>query len=197
LDYDFTFKQSDRTALYKSHSDLLVQTRAAVQTDGAVILEDTVIMKSNGLPTYNFASVIDDMWDNVTHIIRGTDHIPNLELQKKIWSKLRAQPFPEVIHVGLLFQGNTKLSKRNNTGNVQGYSQYNREALLNWLLRLGWSMPDPNFDKSTPLVDREFAKNIFWGGNFQSSPSKINVEKLKWYDRKYRAREKANSPTTG
>ena len=134
LDYDLTFKQSDRLDRYKE----VAKQIGILQADDSYILnmENYImtILRPNGFPTYNFASVVDDLDYNITHIIRGVDHISNLDKQKFIWQKITDKEFPKINHVGLLLDGKTgkKISKRDGSGLVTDYKDYDKLAILNW-----------------------------------------------------------------
>jgi glutamyl-tRNA synthetase len=88
LDYDLTFKQSDRLLRYRE----VAKKIGNLQNDGSFNLDMgeyiMTILRPNGFPTYNFASVVDDLDYNITHIIRGVDHLSNLDKQKQIWQKI-------------------------------------------------------------------------------------------------------------
>lgn len=186
LDYDAILYQSNNREIYYHYANSLLKMKRAEKGERCLTkFKDTIIIRSDGSPTYNFASVVDDLLVGVTCIIRGVDHICNLPIQKELWAAFTERPFPEVHHVGLLFEGDKKLSKRRGDGNVERLKDYDKEAVLNWVLRMGWSSKDPNFDKTFPIVPRDLAKALFWYGNLQASPSKINIEKLDWYHKKY------------
>jgi len=151
LDYDVTFRQSERLDRYAE----VAQKIGEKTEDGGYDLDmgeyRMVILRSNGYPTYNFCSILDDYDYDVTNIIRGVDHIANEVKQRLIWDKICEvegdKPFPELTHAGLLFEGNKKLSKRSGNGTTEDYKDFSKAAMLNWLLKFGWSHPDPNFDK--------------------------------------------------
>lgn len=194
---DRVFYQSDHKEGYKYLSHLLIQDGLARREDGCIRNDDMVLIKSDGNPTYNFATVHDDYYMEIDCIIRGVDHISNLPLQQRLWKDIgkvftEEIPFPKVYHVGLLFEDGKKLSKREGNGNVESYKDYDKQAVLNWLLRLGWSMPDPNFDKNSPIVNQSEAMELFWKGNLQSNNCNVNTDKLKWYDKQYRKIAKQN-----
>ena len=108
------------------------------------LLGDFVIMKSNGIPTYNFAVVADDIDMKMSHIIRGEDHISNTPRQILIYEALGAK-IPEFAHVGMILAPDkTKLSKRHGATAVSEFIQqgYLPEAFVNFLALLGWSSPD-------------------------------------------------------
>ena len=117
--------------------------RGEVSFDAA-LLGDFVIMKSDGTPSYNYAAVIDDMLMDISHVIRGEDHISNTPRQILIYEALGVQA-PEFAHVGMILAPDrTKLSKRHGAVAVSDYIQqgYFPEAFCNFLSLLGWSPPD-------------------------------------------------------
>ena len=181
LDYDLTFKQSERLDRYKE-----VAEKIGTKTDNGYELDmgeyKMVILRNNGYPTYNFCSILDDYDYDITHIIRGVDHISNLDKQKRIWDEIckveGEKTFPEVIHAGLLFEGNKKLSKRSGNGTTEDYQDVNKKALLNWLLKFGWSHPDPNFDKHNPTLSMDDMIRLFNEGNISNRNCKIDKNKL-------------------
>jgi glutamyl-tRNA synthetase len=145
---------------------------------------------SNNSPTYQLASVVDD-WDHtINYIIRGTDHISNTPKQIAIWNALnkcfpdRAQKLPKFAHVGLLFKDGKKLSKRDSSFSLSQYVDYNPEALLNFLLRLGWSPHEDN--KANSLISKERAVEMFLTqGRMRNSQANVDEQKLKWFNKKY------------
>jgi len=220
IDYDKTFKQSERFDRYTQVAKALVMAGAAIEDDGCIRLnkdigwkqnscdwEDTitgkkeasmqildyavnqVIMKSDGSPAYNFASTVDDFDENITWIVRGVDHISNTYKQVLIWRLLNEilgedKDLPDFTHVGLVcHKSGKKLSKRDSDEiNLTGVST---EALLNYVLRLGWSPKEDT--KANNIIDREKAIKLFLNeGNIKSSNAKIDLNKLDWYTKKYR-----------
>jgi len=144
----------------------------------------------NNTPTYQLASVVDDWDHDINYIIRGTDHISNTPKQIAIWLALnkcflyRVKPLPKFAHVGLLFKDGKKLSKRDSSFSLSQYVDYNPEALLNFLLRLGWSPHEDN--KANSLISKERAIEMFLTqGRMKNSQANIDEQKLAWFDRKY------------
>ena len=189
LNYDETFKQSQRLERYAE-----VAKKISKKTDNGYEFDmgdySMVILRNNGYPTYNFASILDDYDTDVTHIIRGVDHIANLEKQQKIHRAIvevcGVKEFPTVIHAGLLFDGNAKLSKRNGKGTTADLIDYSIAAILNWLFKLGWSHPDANFDKyhKTITVDEMIA--LFNEGKISPCNCKIDYNKLEFLNKKFK-----------
>lgn len=107
-------------------------------------IEDFVLMKSDGTPSYNFAAVVDDLEMGITHVIRGEEHISNTARQTLLYRELEAEP-PEFIHLGLILgPDGKKLSKRQGDGSIAGYRDegYLPEAIVNHLALLGWTHPE-------------------------------------------------------
>lgn len=198
LDYDITFRQSERLDRYKEVADKIGTKNDDGTTTVAMSAStgdyNMVILRDNGYPTYNFCSILDDYDYDVTNIIRGVDHIANLEKQELLWDKICKvegdKQFPEVTHAGLLFEGNKKLSKRSGNGTTADYADVSKPALLNWLLKFGWSHPDPTFDKKYPTISMKQAVELFNDGNITKSNCKIDKAKLAFLDKRWKSMEK-------
>jgi len=111
-------------------------------------MEDFIIFKSNGFPVYNYAVVIDDHTMNITHVLRGEDHISNTPKQILIYEALGWQP-PEFMHIPLILGADkTPLSKRHGATAVEHFRRegYLAKALVNYLAILGWSVDEEIFD---------------------------------------------------
>ncbi len=190
LDYDLTFKQSSRLDRYKQ----VAKAIGFSKPDGTLNLDmgvyDMVILRDNGYPTYNFASTLDDYDFDITDIIRGVDHITNMDRQIAIWDKIAAvygsKQFPTVQHAGLLFDGNKKLSKRSGNGTTDDYLDINNDAILNWLMKFGWSHPNANFDQDYPILTMSDMVKLFNDGHIVKSNSKIDRNKLNWLNKKHK-----------
>ncbi|VFP87438.1 glutamate--tRNA ligase [Candidatus Erwinia haradaeae] len=144
-------------------------------------LDDLIIRRSDGTPTYNFCVVIDD-WDmKITHVIRGTDHINNTPRQINILKSIGA-PIPHYAHLPMILDSDgKKLSKRHGAAKVSWYRDqgYLPEALLNYLLRLGWSYGNKE------IFNIEEMKQYFSLNTVNKSASTINSKKLKWLNQHY------------
>jgi glutamyl-tRNA synthetase len=106
-------------------------------------VRDFVLIKSDGTPSYNFAAVVDDLDMDITHIIRGEEHLPNTARQALLYRALGARE-PEFIHLGLILgPDGKKLSKRHGAESIAGYRRegYLPEALVDYLALLGWTHP--------------------------------------------------------
>ncbi|MGK2888891.1 MAG: glutamate--tRNA ligase [Candidatus Malihini olakiniferum] len=144
-------------------------------------LDDLIICRTDGSPTYNFCVVIDD-WDmEITHVIRGEDHINNTLRQINILKALGA-PVPEYAHVSMILGSDgKKLSKRHGAVSVMQYRDdgYLLEALLNYLVRLGWA----NGDQEIFSIDE--MTQLFTLNAVSKSASAFNTEKLQWLNHHY------------
>jgi glutamyl-tRNA synthetase len=140
-------------------------------------LEDVVLVRSDGRPTYNFANPVDDMLDEITHVIRGTDHVSNTPKQLQILRALGAEP-PVYAHVpDVLGSDGRKLSKRHGAQSVEDFRDqgYIPEALVNFLARLGWA-----YDDKTEVFSREELLRLFSLDRVSASPAVFDYEKLAW-----------------
>ncbi|VFP86686.1 Glutamate--tRNA ligase [Candidatus Erwinia haradaeae] len=144
-------------------------------------LDDLIIRRSDGSPTYNFCVVIDD-WDmDITHVIRGVDHINNTPRQINILKAIGAT-IPVYAHVSMILDiDGKKLSKRKGDLRVTQYRNegYLPEALLNYLVRLGWSHGDRE------IFNLNEMQQLFTLEGLSKSPSTMNVTKLKWLNQHY------------
>jgi glutamyl-tRNA synthetase len=144
-------------------------------------LDDLIIRRTDGSPTYNFCVVVDD-WDmEITHVIRGEDHINNTPRQINILKALNA-PVPVYAHVSMINgDDGKKLSKRHGAVSVMQYRDdgYLPEALLNYLVRLGWSSGDQE------IFSREEMIKLFSLNAVSKSASAFNTDKLLWLNHHY------------
>jgi len=144
-------------------------------------LDDLVILRGDNVPTYNFGVVVDD-WDmNMTHVIRGDDHVNNTPRQINIFRALGA-PLPRFGHIPMILGADgERLSKRHGAVSVMQYLDegYLPEALLNYLARLGWGHGDAE------MFTREQFVEWFSLEAVSRSPAKFNPEKLQWLNAQY------------
>jgi glutamyl-tRNA synthetase len=208
LDWDgpHTF-QLDRMDDCRRVADELVATGKAYEDDGAIRfrmpdegvtawedvvrgrieypndkLEDVVIVRSDGRPTYNFASPMEDVWDGITHVIRGDDHIPNTPKQLNIIRAVGAD-VPVYAHVPMIFgTDGKKLSKRHGAQAVEEFrtAGYLPETMLNFLALLGWAP-----DGETTLMGRDELIERFSLERVSASPSQFDYQKLDWMNGVY------------
>lgn len=139
-------------------------------------VDDFIIQKTDGFPTYNFAVVIDDATMDITHVIRGDDHIANTPKQVLIYEAL-SQETPKFAHVStILGSDKTRLSKRHGATSVVAYREmgYLPEALVNYLARLGWSYGDQEIFSEEELIEKFTLENV------GKSAAVFNPEKLLW-----------------
>ncbi len=144
-------------------------------------LDDLIIARTDGMPTYNLTVVVDD-WDmQITHVIRGDDHINNTPRQINILQALGAK-LPLYAHVPMILGGDGKrLSKRHGAVSVLQYKTdgYLPEALLNYLLRLGWSHGDQEIFSCDEMVE------LFNLDSVNRSAAAFNEDKLQWVNQQY------------
>ncbi|MBX6392757.1 MAG: glutamate--tRNA ligase [Burkholderiales bacterium] len=144
-------------------------------------LDDLVIARADGTPTYNFCVVVDD-WDmKITHVIRGDDHVNNTPRQINILRALGAEP-PQYAHVPMILGADgERLSKRHGAVSVMQYAEegYLPEALLNYLARLGWSHGDDEIFSMRQFVEWFDLEHI------SRSAAQFNPEKLLWLNQQY------------
>ena len=145
-------------------------------------LEDVVIVRSDGRPTYNFASPLEDVWDGITHVIRGDDHIPNTPKQLNIIRAVGAE-IPVYAHVPMIFgMDGKKLSKRHGAQAVEEFrtAGYLPETMLNFLALLGWAP-----DGETTLMGCDELVARFSLERVSPSPSQFDYQKLDWMNGVY------------
>jgi glutamyl-tRNA synthetase len=140
-------------------------------------LEDVVLVRSDGRPTYNFASPLEDVWDGITHVIRGEDHISNTPKQINIIRAVGAEP-PVYAHVSHVLGADGKsLSKRHGSVTVDEFRHagYYAPALMNFLALLGWS-----YDDKTTIMSPDELIERFSLDRVVPSPATFDYEKLDW-----------------
>lgn len=156
------------------------QVKGTVQFDVAE-LDDLIIVRSDGNPTYNFAVVVDDATMGITHIIRGDDHLNNTPRQILIYKAL-GYPLPQFAHVPLILgQDHKRLSKRHGSVSVLAYREegYLPQALTNYLVRLGWSHGDQEIFATDELI------RLFSLEGIGKSAGVFNPDKLLWLNGHY------------
>jgi glutamyl-tRNA synthetase len=145
-------------------------------------LDDLVIVRADGRPTYNFASPVEDWLDGITHVLRGDDHISNTPRQIRILEALGA-PLPAYGHLAnILGPDGKKLSKRHGATSVEEFRAqgYIPEALVNFLALLGWS-----YDDKTTVMSREELVERFTLERVGASPAVFDFKKLEWLNGVY------------
>ncbi len=144
-------------------------------------IDDLIILRPDGVPTYNFAVVVDDCDMAITHVFRGDEHINNTPWQINIFHALGAT-LPQFGHVPVILgDDGQKLSKRRGAVSVTAYQEdgYLPEAMLNYLARLGWSHGDDELFTSEQMV------SWFDGSHLSKSPAQWDAAKLAWVNAQY------------
>lgn len=149
-------------------------------------LDDLIIQRSDGWPTYNFSAVVDDATMSITHVIRGDDHVNNTPRQILLYEAF-GYPLPRFAHVPMILGADkTRLSKRHGATSVMSYKEmgYLPQALVNYLVRLGWSHGDQEVFSQKELVEKFSLENV------GKSAAVFNTEKLLWLNGLYIRQEK-------
>lgn len=211
FNWDEIYYQSQRFALYRQYADELLKEgkayiekspegkeavifkvqpqkievhdliRGAIEFDAASI-KDQVLIKSDGTPTYNFACVVDDATMNITHIIRGDDHISNTPKQVMFYQAL-GMAVPNFAHLPLIMGAEGgRLSKRTGATAISDYRKagYLPQALLNYLLLLSWS---PGGDRE--MLSIQEAIKLFDIKNVNKTAAAFDLKKLSWFNNQY------------
>ena len=144
-------------------------------------LDDLILVRSDGSPTYNLCVVVDDLDMNISHVVRGDDHINNTFRQINIFKALE-ESIPIYGHVPMILgEDGKRMSKRHGAVNVLDYKDLGvlPEAFLNYIVRLGWSYGDQEMFGLKELIQ------IFKDGKLNNSPASFSYEKLLWFNREY------------
>lgn len=193
-------RQSQRAERHREMAESLRQSGAAYEDDGALRLktpdggetafddmvcgrlavenkemEDPVVLRADGAPTYIFASASDDILDGITHVVRGDDHVRNTQKQMHVYAALGAEP-PRFAHLPMILDAEgARMSKRDAAADVLEYRHagYLPQALFNYLARLSWS-------SDAEIFDAKFAAAHFDFGAVQRSPARFDEAKLRW-----------------
>ena len=145
-------------------------------------LDDFVIFRSDGTPTYNFATVVDDAMMGITHVIRGDDHLSNTPRQVMVYEALGA-PVPVFAHISMILGADgKKLSKRHGATSVEEYRDagYLSDAFVNYLALLGWSL-----DGETTVIPRDVLASKFSLDRISKNPATFDPKKLDWMNAEY------------
>jgi glutamyl-tRNA synthetase len=211
FNWDELYYQSQRFERYRQHADKLLKAglayiekspegkeavifkvsaqkikvndliRGQIEFDSSLI-KDQVLIKSDGTPTYNFACVVDDAEMNITHIIRGDDHISNTPKQVLFYEAL-GFPLPDFAHLPLIMgMDGGRLSKRTGATAISDYRKmgYLPEALINYLLLLSWA-PGGNRE----IINRLEAIELFNIKNVNKTAATFDLKKLDWVNNQY------------
>lgn len=146
-----------------------------------VELDDVILIRSDGVPTYNFSVVVDDIDMQITHVLRGEDHIGNTPRQINIYQALQTKS-PQYAHVPMILtESGERLSKRHGALSVLQYRRdgFLKEALLNYLVRLGWSHGDQE------IFSIEEMQQLFDIEHINKAAARMNYDKLIWLNQHY------------
>lgn len=156
------------------------RVRGRVVFDNAE-LDDLIIWRSDDSPTYNFSVVVDDADMRITDVVRGDDHLNNTPRQINLYQAL-GLPLPSFAHLPMILgQDGTKLSKRHGAVNVMSYREegFLADAMINYLVRLGWSHGDTEIFSRIELVEHFSIDNV------NHSASRFDLDKLRWLNQHY------------
>jgi glutamyl-tRNA synthetase len=207
IDWDTLSFQLDRTERCQHEARRLLESGHAYEDEGAIrfrmpdegvtayddlvlgrvetpneVLDDLVLVRGDGRPTYNFASPVEDWLDEITHVIRGRDHISNTPKQINILRALGAEP-PAYAHMpDVAGDDGKKLSKRHGAQSLDEFRDmgYYAPALMNFLALLGWS-----YDDKTTIMSRDELTDRFSFDRVQASPATFDYKKLDWMNGVY------------
>jgi len=198
--------QSERFEIYKERANELIAAGKAYESEGAIRfksdrssnviisdhvfgnvevngdeMDDFIIMRSNGAPTYHFAVVIDDHESGITHVMRGDDHLKNTARHIQLMQAFD-YPIPDFVHLPMILgPDGSRLSKRHGAMNVLHYRDegFSPEALLNYLVRLGWSKGDQEIFSIQEMIDGFDLSGI------NKASAKFDIEKLRWVNQQH------------
>src|ERR1041385_535446 len=195
IDWDALSFQLDRQERCQQEARRLVEAGHAYEDEGAIrfrmpdegvtpydVLEDVVLVRADGRPTYNFASPVEDWLDEITHVVRGRDHVSNTPKQINILRALGAA-LPAYAHVpAVAGEHGKKLSKRHGAQSLDEFRDmgYYAPALMNFLALLGWS-----YDDKTTIMSRDELVERFSFDRVQASPATFDYKKLDWMNGVY------------
>ncbi|MHB8049827.1 MAG: glutamate--tRNA ligase [Coriobacteriia bacterium] len=172
-----------RLSVPEGRGDILVDDIVRGETVfPASAMDDFVLVRSDGTPTYNFATVVDDADMEITHVIRGDDHLSNTPRQILVFEAL-GHAVPRFAHLSMIWGADgKKLSKRHGATSVEAFRDegYLPEAILNYVALLGWSL-----DGETTMVSRETLAREFSLDRISKNPAIFDFEKLEWMNGVY------------
>ncbi len=145
------------------------------------VMDDLIIMRSDGWPTYNFAVVVDDAAMDITHVLRGDDHLNNTPRQIQMYDAL-GYKIPRFGHLSMILgPDKARLSKRHGATSIMEYREqgYLPEAMVNYLVRLGWSHGDQEIFSREEMIEK------FSIGSISSGAAVFNPDKLRWINHHY------------
>lgn len=174
----YVIRQNNPETGTTSFDDIIYGTITVDNSD----LDDMILMKSDGLPTYNFANVVDDHLMQITHVVRGNEYLSSSPKYNRLYMAF-GWDIPTYVHVPLIMKdAHTKLSKRNGDASFEDLLEmgFLKEAVLNYVALLGWNPGNNQEIFSLPeLVEMFDYKNI------NKSPAIFDIEKLKWMNGEY------------
>ncbi|HET6351164.1 MAG TPA: glutamate--tRNA ligase [Coriobacteriia bacterium] len=172
-----------RLAVPLDHGPVVVDDAVRGLTEFPIeAMDDFVLARTDGTPTYNFATVIDDADMEISHVIRGDDHLANTPRQILVFEAL-GHTVPRFAHLSMIWgPDGKKLSKRHGATSVEAYDEmgYLPEALLNYLALLGWSL-----DGETTIVPADVLKANFSLERISKNPAIFDIDKLEWMNGSY------------
>ncbi len=172
-----------RLAVPADRGDIVVDDAVRGETVfPASAMDDFVLARTDGTPTYNFATVVDDADMEITHVVRGDDHLSNTPRQILVFEAL-GHFVPRFAHLSMIWGADgKKLSKRHGATSVEAFRDegFLPEALLNYLALLGWSL-----DGETTIVSRDVLASAFSLDRISKNPAIFDVEKLEWMNGVY------------
>jgi glutamyl-tRNA synthetase len=155
--------------------------KGTVSFEALQMVDDFVLVKNDGIPTYNYAVVIDDATMGITHVLRGDDHLSNTPKQIAVYEAL-GLPVPKFGHIPMILgQDKTRLSKRHGATSVMQYDEdgYLSQAMVNYLVRLGWSHGDDELFTMQEMID------LFTVEGINKTASVFDNQKLEWVNAHY------------
>lgn len=172
-----------RLAVPESRGDVVVDDAVRGKTVfPASAMDDFVLVRSDGTPTYNFATVVDDAAMQISHVIRGDDHMSNTPRQILVFEALGCE-VPRFAHLSMIWgPDGRKLSKRHGATSVEAFREagYLPDALLNYLALLGWSL-----DGETTIISRDTLASSFSLERVSKNPAVFDYDKLDWINGVY------------
>jgi nondiscriminating glutamyl-tRNA synthetase len=182
---EFKEKGVNPAIVFKVEEDKEIVVKDIVRGDvhfSSNEFKDFVIRRSNGIPVYNYATVIDDALMNITHVIRAEEHLSNTPKQILLFDALKF-PRPYFAHISLIFAPDrTKLSKRHGATSIGDFRRmgFLPEAMFNFLALLGWSPKD-----NREFFTKEELIELFTLESVNKAPAIFDINKLKWMNHKY------------
>ncbi len=184
IQYDNRLNKPGHVIRFKNSTEKSITLKDMVHDDitfDPKTFHDVVILRSNGVPTYNLTSVVDDAEMGITHVIRGDDHLSNTAIQINLFNALGHKP-PKFGHLPMIHGSDGKrLSKRHGAVNINNFLEdgYLVEALINYLAKTGWSHKDEEFFTIDQLV------KLFSIHNVTKSSAIFDYDKLNWLNQHY------------